>query len=121
MNGRLLGMAVVVSAVLAVGCGSSSDTPAGGTPGGGTAASGSCSVATSHFCIDYSGVYPGSLSTACAGAGGTYSTSACATAGRVGSCTNTTSGFTQAIRWYPPITAAIGASACTAPNVWTPG
>jgi hypothetical protein len=125
MNGRLVGLAAVVGLALAVGCGGSDSTPAGGGGGGGggggTAASGSCNVAASYSCVDYSGTYVGSTTTVCAAMNGTYSSGACTTTGRVGTCTISSGGFTQAIRWYPPITATIGQGACTAPNVWTTG
>jgi uncharacterized protein YceK len=81
---------------------------------------GSCTVPSPRSCTDYTGgawSTPSSGSRACAavGSGATYSSAACATSGRVGSCV-VNSGETSEIvlRFYPPSTAATAQAACGA-------
>ena len=100
----------VALAVLGAGCGDVLDDI--------LPSKGSCSIPTPRSCTDYTGdawSTPSSGSRACAavGSGATYSSSACATSGRVGSCV-VNSGATSEIvlRFYPPSTVATSQAAC---------
>jgi hypothetical protein len=76
--------------------------------GGGTSGTGSCNFAGNGFCLD-------SVSSAACSSGGTFSTSACPTGNRVGTCTVTSGGQSIVVRLYSPtFTAALGQQACTA-------
>lgn len=102
--------AVVVLAMLGVGCGDVLDDI--------LPSKGSCTLPSPRSCTDYTGAAwstPSSGSRACAavGSGATYSSSACASSGRVGSCV-VNSGETSEIvlRFYPPSTTATAQAAC---------
>jgi hypothetical protein len=113
------------------GCGSdSSSTSAsdgGGAPSGsGSTAkgNGSCVLPEPNLgsCIDYTGnrSVTASFEQDCKTVRGTYSSGACATAGRVGSC-KTFGGMAteQTFRFYSPnFTAALAAGRCTALNMF---
>ena len=107
---RTTAAVVAMLAVLGVGCGDVLDDI--------LPSKGSCSIPTPRSCTDYTGdawSAPSSGSRACAavGSGATYSSSACATSGRVGSCV-VNSGATSEIvlRFYPPSTTATAQAAC---------
>jgi hypothetical protein len=116
-----LAIATVVSAVLAVAC-SSSDS---GSPGGG-GDKGSCLFVGGKSCFDYpgSGYTPANIKTGCDAIKGTLSTSACATADRVGTCKlNGGSSSELLVRYYAlGFTATSAQTNCTAQSgTYTPG
>lgn len=100
----------VVLALLATGCGDVLDDI--------LPSKGSCTVPNPRACTDYTGSAwstPSSGSRACAavGMGATYSSSACATAGRVGSCVVQSGQASEIVlRFYPPQTTATAQAAC---------
>lgn len=79
---------------------------------------GSCTIPSPRSCTDYTGgawSTPSSGSRACAavGSGATYSSSACATSGRVGSCVVQSGQASEIVlRFYPPSTTATAQAAC---------
>ncbi|MDB4927607.1 MAG: hypothetical protein JWM10_91 [Myxococcaceae bacterium] len=81
---------------------------------------GSCTTPSPRSCTDYTGdawSTPSSGSRACTavGNGATYSSSACATSGRVGSCVVNSGMSSEAVlRFYPPSTTATAQAACGA-------
>jgi hypothetical protein len=101
-------MAVLVAAVLGAGCGDIDNI---------LPAKGSCSTASPRTCTDYTGdawTAPSSGSRTCASvSGATFSSSACATTGRVGSCVvNSGTSSEVVLRFYPPSTTATAQAAC---------
>ncbi|MBK8695475.1 MAG: hypothetical protein IPN17_25180 [Deltaproteobacteria bacterium] len=103
-------MMVLVAAMLGAGCG---DLIEDILP-----SRGSCSTATPRTCTDYTGAAwsaPGTGSQTCtaAGMGATYSSAACSTSGRVGSCVvNSGQSSEVVLRFYPPSTTATAQAAC---------
>ena len=103
-------MATLVLAVLGGGCGDVLDDI--------LPSKGSCTIPSPRACTDYTGdawSAPSSGSRACAavGSGASYASSACATAGRVGSCVvNGGASSEIVLRFYPPSTAATAQAAC---------
>jgi hypothetical protein len=104
--------AVLVAAVLGSGCGNVLEDI--------LPSKGSCTIPSPRSCTDYTGgawSTPSSGSRACAmvGNGATYSSSACATTGRVGSCVvNSGTSSEVVLRIYPPNTTATAQAACGA-------
>lgn len=102
--------AVLVLAVLGSGCGDVLDDV--------LPSKGSCTVPSPQACTDYTGdawSAPGSGSRACAqvGNGATFSSSACPTAGRVGSCVVEGGAASEVVlRFYPPSTTATAQAVC---------
>ncbi len=101
---------VVVLAVLGAGCG---DVLNDILP-----SKGSCTIPSPRSCTDYTGSAwntPTSGSGTCAAVGGgaTFSSAACATTGRVGSCVvNDGASSEVVLRFYPPSTTATAQAAC---------
>lgn len=87
---------------------------------GGPAPAGSCqsSSAGISFCIDYSGsaATVAGIQQGCSQSMGTYQSSACPTANRVGRCTlpNGTAQLTQTASYYAPATTEQVMAACSA-------
>ncbi len=105
------------------GTGGGTDGGTGGGTGGGTA-TGSCNLIPNVSCIDYSAsaLTASQLQQACTQAQGTWSSGACPTAGRSGSCTINSTGLTQVIRWYGSAYVSAGQQACTSSGgTWTNG
>lgn len=102
--------AVLLLAVLGSGCGEVLDDI--------LPSRGSCTIPTPRSCTDYTGSawsVPSSGSSACnaVGSGAAYSSSACATSGRVGSCVvNSGQSSEVVLRFYPPSTTATAQAAC---------
>lgn len=84
----------------------------------GSSSSGSCQITTAgtSYCSEYSGsgVNADAVRTACTGSMGTYGSSVCATASRVGRCTYTAAGLTVVSNFYSPTTEMAGQQVCTA-------
>jgi len=103
-------MMVLLAAMLGAGCG---DIIEDILP-----SRGSCSTPSPRTCTDYTGTAwsaPGTGSQACnaVGMGATYSSAACSTAGRVGSCVvNSGQSSEVVLRFYPPSTTATAQAAC---------
>ena len=103
---------MVVLAVLGAGCGNVLNDI--------LPSKGSCTIPSPRSCTDYTGgawSTPTSGSSTCAsvGSGATYSSAACATAGRVGSCVvNDGASSEVVLRFYPPSTTATAQAACGA-------
>jgi hypothetical protein len=118
-------VSVVALAFLASACGSDSSSG-----GGSSTAGGSCTLPSSGGCDEWSSTFAGAVQTACNQSGGTYSSGACSSSGRVGRCAFTTSGtgaYTYTISYYTGTAASLQA-ACNQLNgqggittVWTAG
>jgi uncharacterized protein YceK len=109
---RATTVGLLVLAVLGAGCGDVLDDI--------LPSKGSCTVPSPRSCTDYTGdawSTPSSGSRTCGsvGSGATYSSSACATSGRVGSCVvNSGTASEVVLRFYPPSTTATAQAACGA-------
>ena|SRR5579871_2392286 len=85
--------------------------------GGSSGPAGSCNVTGTGAmeCVDFNSGYNSSQAQqACTQSGGTYSSSACTSAMRVGRCTLSQGQFSQTANFYPPTTAADAMTACQA-------
>ncbi len=79
---------------------------------------GSCQVASAGFCISYTGssVTMSAIQQGCTASMGTYQTTDCPTANRVGRCTlpGGNASLTQTANYYAPATTADVMTGCTA-------
>ncbi len=103
-------LVALTAVVLAFGCGDVFDDI--------LPSKGSCTIPSPRACTDYTGSAwstPSSGSRACAavGNGATYSSAACSTSGRVGSCVvNSGQASEVVMRFYPPSTTATAQAIC---------
>jgi hypothetical protein len=113
-------LATMLATLLAA-CSSSHDNGAGGY---------SCDQRASEYaCTDWQGIAAtdtadlNQLKSDCTSNGGTWSSNACPSANRVGSCTiYDAPPLKTIIRWYPPITVDIGKANCPSSTTnWHPG
>ena len=123
---QFLWAALLLFLIAATGCGGGGDDDDGVDSGGTGGSAGSCSVPPASTCIDYTG----SIWTATSAQdnckdlpSSTYSSSACPTADRVGSCAHAQGGDGEYVTHYysPTFSETTAESACVSSGgVWNP-